>query len=432
MPRLERLPSQDAVERAAPPSPDQPVEMAFEDAHEVARAMVEARKILKQYLEQEPKLKEVLETPQSADKHAEGPRILDHYRHILTSLLLLKRGFFTFERASQALDLSGRREKWEDAVRFIRENYELMLAFAICHDLAKPDTLGIYAKNEKGLKAGFPGKRKFHLAKKNLTSDQRRGWRGKYESLERKFAAEHPELTDPAVRQKAFFDEYGLTATYVGHENVTPENRAIIDRVGAGLGLSDEDVDLLVFSIQNHVSGHLSFEKGPRDYHALVKLAEAAGVDPRRGMLSLLTGMVVDGMMGVRKWKESGTGYELPSDALKNFWSAESAYPAFLAEEGRKAAEQAELLRLRAAAASAGLRGDKLRELGIDLKIGFSSVIDAIFDAIREDRGADRAVLASVGLKDDAIDEIDRRLVRAREAFRESAKPSNPFAKTEK
>ena len=89
-------------------------------------------------------------------------------------------------------------------------------------------------------------------------------------------------------------------------------------------------------------------------------------------------------------------------------------------------------MRLRAAAASAGLRGDKLRELGIDLKIGFSSVIDAIFDAIREDRGADRAVLASVGLNDDAIDEIDRRLVRAREAFRESAKPSNPFAKTEK
>jgi len=329
------------------------------------------------------------------------------------------------------LDLADRREQWEDAVRFVQENYELMLAFAVCHDLAKPDTLGVYAKKDKGLKAGFPDRRKFHQYKKSLTSDQRRAWRGKYESLSAKFAALHPEIEDSAELQRAFFDEYGITATYIGHENVTPENRVIINRVCAKLGISKDDVDLLVFSIQNHVSGHLSFEKGPRDYHALAKLAEAAGVDPKRGMLSLLTGMVVDGMMGVRKWNGPGTGYELPSEAIVKFWDAELAYPGFLAEEERRSKEQAELLRLRAAADAADLRGDKLRELGINMKIGFSTVVDAIFGAIREDKGLDRGILASVGVKDDAIDEIERRLVRARVAYKESAQPKNPFAEKE-
>jgi hypothetical protein len=427
MPRLERLPKAPRPE-TKPQNPDRPAEMDFEDAQEVARAMLEARKILKHYLDQEPKLKEVLETPQSADKHAEGPRILDHYKHILTSLLLLKRGFFTFERASQALDLADRRGQWESAVRFVQENYDLMLAFAICHDLAKPDALGLYAKSDKGLAAGFPAKREFHLKNKKMPLEERKAWSEKYALLEAEFAKSHPEMTDPAVRQKAFFDEYGITATYVGHENVTPENRAIIDRVCGELGLSEKDVNLLVYSIQNHVSGHLSFEKGPRDYHALAKLAEAAGVDPKRGMMSLLAGMVVDGMMGVRKWNAPGTGYELPSEAIVKFWDAELAYPGFLAEEERKAKEQAELLRLRAAADAADLRGDKLRSLGLNLKIGFSTVVDAIFDAIREDRGLDRQILASVGVKEDIIDEIERRLAKAREFFKESAQPKNPFA----
>lgn len=426
MARLERLPGA-VPPKAKEPNPDGAVDLAFDDAREVATAMLEARKILQEYLEREPKLKEVLDTPQSADKHAEGPRILQHYRHILTSLVLLKRGFFTFEKASEALELAGHREQWEAAAKFVRDNYGLMLAFAICHDLAKPDALGLYAKNEKGLALGFPAKREFHRKNKGMPAEERRAWRDRYERLFSDFAAAHPDMEDPAVLQKAFFDEYGLTATYVGHENVTPENLEIIRRTCAGLGLSEDDVALLVYSIQNHVSGHLSFEKGPQDYHALVKLAEKAGVDPRRAMLSLQAGMLVDGMLGVRKWKESGTGQELASTALLAFWRAEQAHPAYVAELERKAREQALLLRLREAAAAAGLRGDKLRELGLDLKTGFSAVVDAIFAAIRDDAPLDRSALETVGVNSDIIVEIEKRLVKARETFKGPEPPENPF-----
>ncbi len=426
MPRLERLPSHAAPKEVVATNPDQTAEMSFEDSREVARAMLEARKILKQYLDQEPKLKDLMETPQSADKHGEGPRILDHYQHILASLVLFKRGFFTYERTSQALDLEGRREQWEDAIRFIRENYGLMLAFSICHDLAKSDTLGIYAKAEEGIKAGFPAKRDFHLKKKDMTAEERQAWREKYAALEAGFAASHPEITDPSARMKAFFEKYGITATYIGHENVTPENRVIIERVSAGLGLSEKDIKLLVFSIQNHVSGLLSFDKGPRDYHSLVMLAEAAGVDVRDAILSLQAGIVTDGMMGVRKWNASGTGFELPSEVLHKFWQAEKDYPAFKAEEERRASEKADLLRLREIAAQVGLRGDDLKDLGINVKIGFQKFVLAIYDAIRKDVDLDRQELVSIGLKVEAIDEIDRRIHRARELYLGPTR-KNPF-----
>ncbi len=406
---------------------DTPVEMFFEDARVMAEAVIKARKTLKEYLQKEPKLQKVLDTPQSSDKHAEGSRIAEHYQSILVSLELLENGFMDFDRASRGMDLEGFHEQWDATLEFINENREFMLTFAICHDLAKPDCLGIYAKDEKGLKLGFPGKRDFHKKNRDMSPKERDDWRNKYLELYEDFAMQHPDIKDDAKMQKAFFEEYGLSTTYVGHENITPENRAIIDRMCAEQGLSQEDEDLLIFSIQQHVSAYLSFEKGPADYAALVRLSREAGVDVRRAILSIQAGMLIDGIFGVRKWNDAGTGFMIATKAIKDFWQAERDYPEYEKEQAHKAAEQAILLRLRDVAAQTGLRGNDLIALGINPKLGMQKIIEVIYAAIRHDADLDRAALSAFGLTEDVIDKLAVKTDNAKEVYRELVANSNPF-----
>ncbi len=148
----------------------------FEKFEEIAKAQNEANKKLAEYAEREPIIKQVLETPQSRDKHAEGPRVVDHYREILTSLALMRDGQLDFETMRDALNLPEEaRDQWDKIVKVVKEHPKLFEAIVMAHDLGKAETVGfVSAKPE----LEFPDKKTALLLRKMTQLRRRRGRSG--------------------------------------------------------------------------------------------------------------------------------------------------------------------------------------------------------------------------------------------------------------
>ncbi len=366
-------------------TPDSVLDSNLKTILELGQSVIEAERILLEYASKEPKIASLLQCPQSADKHAEGPLIKDHYRSILIALEVIKKGLLDSSKMPECLEMKGYEQEWDAVVQFIKDNPDLMLIFALSHDLGKEDFIGFYAKKSMGEAAGFQDKRTFHEAQrsKTLTPNARKRWQQRYANLYTNFAAKHPDIPEADV-QKKFFDLYGITVTYIGHENglSLPENRAVTDRLIAQKGLDDNNARLLDYSVSHHVSNYMDFAKGPADYDSLVVAAREAEVDLDKALLSLQAGMVIDGILGARKRREGEDGLFIATTTLRKFFDAQRAHPQYIQDQEAKRVENEIKDKIKQILPNQGLGGRDLVDLGVPATAR-AKIVEAIYSAVR-------------------------------------------------
>ncbi len=351
---------------------------------ELGRSVIKAERILLDYASREPKIATLLQCPQSADKHAEGPMIKDHYRCILVALEVIKKGLLDSSKMPECLEMKGYEQEWDAVIQFIKENSSLMLIFALSHDLGKEDFVGFYAKKSTGEAEGFPNKRTFHESTRNktLTPKERMRLKQKYTDLYNNFATRHPDMPEADV-QKEFFDAYGLSVTYIGHEKglSIPENRATTDRLIAEKGLDKNEAQLLEYSVLHHVSNYMDFGKGPADYDSLFLAAREAGVDPIKATRSLQAGMIIDGILGARKRREGSEGLFIATDSMRKFFDAEREHPQYIKNQEAQKIEIKKNEIIKKILLTKQLGGKDLVDLGVP-STARAKIVDAIYNAV--------------------------------------------------
>ena len=391
----------------------------FAELKDLAEAGMEADRLLVEFAQAEPKVRDILNTPQSPDKHAEGPTVKDHYRSILSAIVLIRDGKMPYARAKEALGITEGQQEWGEVENMVREHPNLLVAFAFMHDVAKPDTLGFLVRDgSPAVGLGFATKemdkeiekrkakakdaaKKGDLAPRaafDAEQDTRRvDLRAKYDKLFAEFSSTRQDL-DPMDLQKQFFDAYGISISYRGHaeEAYDGANREVVDRVADRLKLTDEERKLLRYSIEQHINPLMKFERvDGKDVHPFVEAAEQAGIDPKEAMRTLQAGILVDGIIGTvklpKKMKDGvvTTETDTAGDAfiytapLTNFWKAEQLYPAYRAEVERKKAEEEAARQRNLIMKEGGLDGDALKALGIKEGADLGRTLGMIRDAMR-------------------------------------------------
>lgn len=127
------------------PAGDIDIDALFRELGDIIEAREEADRMLLDFVHAEKKGKEILNTPQSPNSHAEGPYVEDHYRQILTGFSFVRKKKLTFEKAKDILGIDGYEKEWNEVVAIIRDHPNLIVAFALGHDVAKPDTVGFFS-----------------------------------------------------------------------------------------------------------------------------------------------------------------------------------------------------------------------------------------------------------------------------------------------
>ena len=407
---------------------------------EIAEVSREADELLLKFAEAEPKVVEILRAPQSPDKHAEGPRIEDHYRTILSAVILLRDGKLPFEKAVEFLPVAGFRDQWREIEKIAQEHPNLLIAFAFLHDVAKPDTIGFLAgEGSPAVTLGFPDKAADKETEKRKTkakdaggdaydafkaeqSVRRAELAKKHEELVAAFSSENPGL-DPKALQTAFFEKYKISISYRGHaeQAYDGDNLAVVERMTETLGLTDSEKAMLKFAIEQHINPLIKFTRAePSDYEFFAQKARDAGVDPETAIRVLQSGMLVDGVLGTLKQPEEKTETKKRVDVvnvepLTNFWLAAEAHPAWVAENKRKAElaarEKEEKDRMDAILVTAGLDRQSLIAAGIVPGIGFKELQQKIVLAVQT------GLLGETpGVSEEIRAEIEKRVGSARES----------------
>jgi hypothetical protein len=412
-------PQEIEVKSVNPEEPGVNIERLFAELKDLAEVGIEADRLLIEFAEAEPKVRDILNTPQSPDKHAEGPTVKDHYRSILSAIVLIRDGKMPYARAREALGITEGEQEWGEVERVVQEHPNLLVAFAFMHDVAKPDTLGFLVRDgSPAVELGFLTKEKDKevekrkskakdAAKKGDTSlrdafdaeqDARRAdLRVKYDRLFAEFSSTRKDI-EPMDLQKQFFDAYGISISYRGHaeEAYDGANREVVDRVADRLNLTEEEGKLLRYSIEQHINPLMKFERVEgKDVHSFVEAAEQAGIDPKKAVRTLQAGILVDGLIGTvklpKKVKDGVATNETDTvgDAfiytapLTNFWKAEQLYPAYRAEVERKKAEEEVARQRNLVLKEVGLDGEGLKALGIKEGSDLGRTLNMVRDALR-------------------------------------------------
>ncbi len=210
-------------------------------------------------------------TPQGAPHHAEGNVLADHIQRILSVLAGVADGadlgvIEEFAREKDlALDVASLTET-------LRNHQSLLTAFAVAHDMAKPETAFFDAHvDTKGAVEGFG---QHGLRGEKLMTDAERV---RYDKLLRAFSAAHPKL-DGAQLQGAFFDAYGITVHYDRHGAVaaSPVYTEERDRIASHFGLPLSQGKMLAELIRYHIDTIHAFN-GAADAKAYEILSARAG-----------------------------------------------------------------------------------------------------------------------------------------------------------
>lgn len=295
----------------------------------IVRLEQEAAAILDRETTHSPEFERTLLSPQSPDKHAEGPLVEDHLRLMLMYVRAIASGKVRlhqlpeFESALRALApddqeyVRAELTRVEDDIKKNSERYEV---FALYHDVAKPDTAAFVARDKKPVAAED------------------------YCRLLREFTDEHPELLrEPSRLQEEFFRTHGLSVTNYRHGEVgvldehLTQLRAALDRRHLGEG----EQLLMERAIKYHLEPHQRFVNGPDGgkFRDLLKKFEGLPREPREVARQLRIGALLD-VLGTKRIAPDGTRQ---SDVrlTVNFILSERAHDALLAEEQKIAAYKA-------------------------------------------------------------------------------------------
>ena len=355
-----------------------------------------------------PILADAFDTPQSADKHAEGPVLEDHLRKMLMALYALVEGRFSLSDIEEFARMRGYEGEFEELEETIKERAAFFKAFCIVHDIGKAATISFSAPlGSRGAEEGFGNG--FAAAWDDFQGDDRFVARKEYEDLYAGFAAERSGLT-PREIQADFFKTYQISISNHRHARVifAPHLLEVIRSVGEDYRLPENDIDLLVELVAAHMDPLHKFwaKSDAKQYDHLVEYANRIGRDADDFLDLLQAGVFLDVVCGTVQL--SAQGYWHYSDVLVNFMKSEHDWM----PERRAEAERRQATRLveqkRAVYREVGLDGDSLMDL-----LGMTPGPD-FGKLLREVQGAVDRPEMMPDLSSESRQEVSKRIVEAR------------------
>lgn len=267
-----------------------------------------AKKVSKTLAELEKKYPELaysLDSPQSDNKHAEGPRVRDHIRMILTNLTGLLEGKFHLLEIEELARLKGYAGELEELEETIKERASFFKAFALLHDIGKGAAARLIAKpGTKGYELGFTALAS--AAWGEFGGNEREVMLKKYWKLYQDFAKDHPD--DPPEVQLAFFKEYKISVSNWGHAHAAydPRFQDTIMGICKKYRVAEVDIGLLMDLISFHMHPLHLFRTAasPGSYESLVDQATRRGYDAD-DFMDLLGGVVlIDKVFGAKSIRQ--------------------------------------------------------------------------------------------------------------------------------
>ena len=267
----------------------------------------------------EPLIAESLLTPQSPKYHAEGPRLEDHLRSILTVLYALDEEKLHCVDIEELRGMKGYEGEIDELEETIKENIEFYEIFAVCHDTAKWSTFYTDCPvGSRGEKMGFnlPASARWNIATRAKT-------RRAYLDLYRQFTEMHAGES-PREQQWLFYLAYQIDVHYPGHGQAihTPVYRQLLRRFAGVHQLKDRAADILENIIGHHLEPMADFQtvapKKMEKYFALARQYQYDADD----FIDLLQGAVFLDMVCSAK-RRTGAGFFHELYPLTHFLQSE-------------------------------------------------------------------------------------------------------------
>lgn len=324
-----------------------------------------------------PELAKYRMVPQSPPYHAEGPHLRAHVERILACVLAVEAGasLTSIEEFARDPDIL---LAVADCEKAIREHASFFKVFALVHDAAKGEMVNFTADREgKGAAEGF--------ATEKGDSPATSAELTRYDKLARAFAAEHPQLTPEQLGAK-FFDEYGLSVHFYGHDRkgasiaYEPVRAALLHHFNVPVSYAK----LMSEVIWNHIDA-LDFFARTVDgtkYGVLAARAGKAGLNVDTFLTFLACAVLLDGVLGSLQY-HNGKFSTDPAPFLNMLASEAETVPA-RREARRAVVERGRKQALKDALAEAKLSPDEVFAL-IKTPHGpeRGTVMNAVYDAIR-------------------------------------------------
>lgn len=310
----------------------------------LSRADETLAKVRKKY----PVLSDTLESPQSPDKHAEGPRVNDHLRLMLAALYAILDGRINLLEIEEFARMKGYEGEIEEIERTIKEWAAWYEVFVLMHDIAKGPTVRfIPAPGSLGEQHGFGS---LKAGWDEIGGEERLVWRKTYDDLYAGFAATRVGEKRQII-QVEFFKKFGLSVSNWGHAKAIfkPHLEEQVRRCAKEYRINENDTELLIDVIAMHLEPLIRFRKGaePKDYDYLVTHANKQGYDAD-DYLDLLQGCVLLDMVLGRQ-AVGPHGYWHDATTIENFLRAEHDWAPWKKEErkkGEKAGRKADIKKL--------------------------------------------------------------------------------------
>lgn len=235
--------------------------------------------LIKGAAESEPIFSQSLQTPQDIRFHAEGPFLHSHIRLMLTVLYAIQAEELHLIDLEEFRRLKGYEGETDELEETLKEYIGLMEAFALCHDIAKWETVVFEAKKgSRGEELGFSCPLTYAF---DTDAVNRVNLRDAYTELFHEFSKAHPDETSTSI-QKRFYQTYGIDLHYPHHDSVmmTSVYRSLLERFARAHELTDRDARMLEDLIQHHMDAKTFFTSvRPKKIAALNRFAQKRGYD---------------------------------------------------------------------------------------------------------------------------------------------------------
>lgn len=184
----------------------------------------------------------------------------------------------------------------------LRTQQTLLTAFALLHDIAKPDVAFFDARPEsKGAAEGFVQ----HALRGTQVMTEAE--RLRYDKLLRAYDAAHPRMT-AVERMGGFFDTFGITVHYDRHDALAASTVYAKEReaLAAHLGLSLSQGKMLVELIRYHIDAIRAFcdRADATAYKTLAARAGKAGLNTEQFLDLAIAALFLDAVAGSVQYKE--------------------------------------------------------------------------------------------------------------------------------
>jgi hypothetical protein len=330
---------------------------------------IEADKLLREHTdallhgasEQEPMIAQLLDTPQDIRYHAEGPKVKDHLRLMLTALYALAEEKLHLIDIEEFRRLKGYEGEIDEVEEIIKENIGLFEVFTLLHDAAKYSTITFSAPDgSRGADLGFNSPQSHHF---DEAAHERAALRLQYQNLFNEFSAKHPTASDREI-QVQFSLAYGIQVHYPHHGRKihAPMYEDLLDRFCDAHKLPSRDRDLLDDLISHHMEFNKDFGRDkPGSMGRYVHLAKKRGYDAD-DFIDLMQGcLLLDMVIGSKRLAPHGYWHD--STPLENCLRSEHDWAPHRRMEKAKINESKESRERNKAFQKVGLDGIALMDL---------------------------------------------------------------------